>query len=153
MTDVLTGTTATCDRLTGATTLQFKEVPIVSTLEFTGSGTPASPNVGDIQSYTANLFDSNNVFVGTKDINNIFVRELKNGDIIGNLHEIYHLSSGEIFTDGIFNETKFLGALKPITTNIIGGTNTYSNVYGQETIINLATNTAGEVSTSLHFHL
>lgn len=153
MTDVLTGTTPTCDKLTGSTTLQFKEVPIVSTLKYTGSGTPASSHVGDIESYTANLFDSNNVFVGTKDINNIFVRQLKNGDIIGNLHEVYHLYRGEIFTDGTFNQTKFLGSLKPITTNIIGGTNAYSNVHGQETIINLATNTAGEVSTSLHFHL
>ncbi len=151
MTDVLTGATPTSDKLTGSTTLQFREVPITSTFKFTGSGTPAKSNVGDVESYTADLFDSNNVLVGTKDINVVYFKQLKNGDVIGNLNEIFHLRGGEIFTQGTFDQPKFLEGSKPIETNIIGGSDTYSNVHGKETITNLFTNTPGEVSTRLHF--
>ena len=151
MADALTGTATTPDKLTGSTTLQFREVPVLSTFKYTGTGTPSNSNVGDVESYTADLFDSNNVLVGTKDISDIYFKREKNGDVIGNLNEIFHLKNGEVFTHGTFDQAKFLQGSKPIEANIIGGTDTYSNLTGTETIINLRTSTPGEVSTTLSF--
>ncbi|ARV61356.1 hypothetical protein BZZ01_24485 [Nostocales cyanobacterium HT-58-2] len=128
--------------------LEFREDGIESTFRFIEAGDPTIPEIGDGITYTANLFDSNNVFIGTKDISLVFTKQLGNGDFIANLEETISLHDGQIYTQGTINATAF-EQLKAQKVDIIGGTGVYEGVRGKETITQLDPNIFDEASVSL----
>ena len=132
-TDALTGATSTSPDKLGATQLTFKEKAINSTLKFNVIGDPGVTEVGDSVSYKSNLYNSNNVFVGTKDTSFIFTKQQKNGDFIALVDETFHLPGGDIFTQGSIN-TNALTAGKTQKIDIINGTGIYDDAHGTERI-------------------
>ncbi|MDF5722020.1 MAG: hypothetical protein PUP91_16355 [Rhizonema sp. PD37] len=146
-TDALTGAKTTQDQL-GATTLTFKEDGIESTFKIIEVGTPGVTEVGDGLSYKANLINSNNVLVGTKDISFVFTKQQKNGDFIAFVKETVSLPGGDIFTQGSINANK-LEDLIPQRIDIVGGTGIYANAQGKETITQLDRNVEDVANISL----
>ena len=137
----------TKDSLTG---LEFTEDGIESTFKFIEAGDPNVLEVGDGLSYAANLYDSNNVFAGTKDISWIFTEQLENGDYIANVEETVDLPCGEIYTLGSINATE-LGQLKSQKIDIIGGSGIYDGVTGEEYITRLDSDVSDVSSISFKF--
>lgn len=137
----------TKDSLTG---LEFTQDGIESTFRFTEAGDPNVLEVGDGLSYTANLYDSNNVFAGTKDISFVLTEQLEDGDYIANVEETTYLPCGEIYTLGSINATEF-DQLKCQKIDIIGGSGIYDGVTGKEYITRLDSDVLDVSSISFKF--
>lgn len=129
--------------------LEFTEDGIDSTFKFTDAGDqkPLS-EIGDALSYTANLFDSNGVFAGTKDISFEFTKQLGNGDFIAEIETTLHLANGEIYTQGTINVTDFQ-KLKTQNNQIIGGSGIYEGARGIEKITQLNVGVLDVLESSL----
>lgn len=124
----------TVDPLTGKKTLEFREEGIASTFQPTDVGEPGLFNsVGDGLTYTANLFDSDDVLIGTKDVSFVFTKQLGNGAFIASSEETINLSGGTIKIEGEVNAAK-VEALKPDKLQIVGGTGIYEGARGIQTV-------------------
>ena len=132
-TDALTGSTSTYPDKLGATQLTYNEELIGSTLKFNDLGDPGVIKVGDSVSSQSNLYNSNNIFVGTTDNSTIFTKQRKNGDLIALVRETFHLPGGDIFAQGSVNTNALAGG-KTQKIDIISGTGIYDHAHGIEII-------------------
>ena len=119
---------------TAARFLQFREDGIESTFQFTDVGEPGLFNsIGDGITYTSNLFDTNDILVGTKDVSVTYTQQLGNQQFLALIQENIKLPGGTIETQGTIN-VNLTEQLIPQNIAIIGGTGIYDGASGLETV-------------------
>jgi hypothetical protein len=135
----------------GERLLAFTEDGIENTFNFSDAGdqVPLS-EIGDSLSYTSNLFDSNGMLAGTKDITFTLINQLENDDFIAEIETTLNLPDGEIYTQGIININQFQ-QLQPQNNQIIGGSGVYEGIRGTEEIRQLNLGVVDVLGSSLLF--
>ena len=119
---------------TAARFLQFREDGIESTFQFTDVWEPGLFNsIGDGITYTSNLFDTNGILVGTKDVSVTYTQQLGNQQFLAVLQENVKLPGGTIETQGTINAT-LAEQLIPQNILIVGGTGIYEGASGLEIV-------------------